>query len=350
MKVTIRTVFRTENCGSYLQAWALNEMLSAMGNEVIFSDYKSPVATKDKLLNVLKCYGKLKFKKGSSILKKMLAFNKARKSLKVSKDTNACDLCFFGSDTLWNFKDEFFVDKASFFTGEDVAKPCYAYAISIGSTSKEDFIKQGKAVQNIQKFKKISVRDIHTKNVLSEIYPDENIVKSVDPTMLLEKDVYERKFASKKIIEEKYLLIYYFGTIPKDVWQHIKNLAKAKGLKIVNVGFYDKMFDVNLPFSIENFITAYKNSEYVFTNTFHGCVFSIIFNKQFATNGASKKKIQGLLEEFGLNDRAIEESQDIEKVLTTMVDYEKVNAIIKERREESMCYLESVIKEVKNNE
>ena len=350
MKINIRTVFKTENCGSYLQAWALKEQLSSMGHEVFFSDYKSATTTKSKLINILKCYIKLNFKRGNSLFKKTLAFNKERKAFAISKNGNDCDLCFFGSDTLWNFEDKFFVKNVPFFTGEDVIKPCYTYSMSIGSTGREDFINNERAVSNIQKFKKLAVRDDHTKNVLSEIYPVDNIVKTVDPTMLLDKEVYIKKFTTKNKITGKYLLVYYFGDMTNDLWTELRSFADKNSLKIVNVGFYDNRFDINLPFAPKNFITAFIDADYVFTNTFHGCIFSTIFNKQFATNGIHKKKIESLLNEFSLNSRIATIPKDLERVFMDKVDYETINTLIQEKRNKSIEYLNEAIKEVNCNE
>lgn len=351
MKINIVTVFKTENCGSFFQAWALKEQLSSIENDVYLCDYKNSFDTRiQKIINIIKCCLRLRFKRACNILKKSAAFRKKQREFKVAQPDEAADMYFFGSDTLWNFEDPFFEKNIAFFTGKDVQKPCYTYSISVASTSKDSLMKAKGACENIRKFKGISVRDTHTEDVVSSIYPREKIVRTVDPTLLMDKERYIQKFLSKAPFSQKTLVIYYFGVIPADTWKALQVFAKKKGLTIVNVGMYEKQFDRSVVSTPAKFISAFANAEYIFTNTFHGCVFSTIFNKPFATDGIHKKKIEGFLEEFSLLDRVISSPEDVERVLETPVDYERVNALVKEKREKSVEYLERCIREVRDNE
>lgn len=344
MNVNIITVFKTENCGSFLQAWALKETLSKLGQNVYFCNYKSPKIKKT-IVTFSKCVLKFHFKRAMSVLKKHIGYNKLIKKIKIAKHESDNDCYIFGSDTLWNFDDAFFAANSQFFTGGKIEKPCYTYAMSLGSTSKEVLLKDGQIVKNIQKFKKIAVRDDHAEQVLSEVYPIENIVRTIDPTMLIEKERYLERFFNKKLAFEKSLVIYYFGTIPKELFDNLKAFATKKGLKIIYIGYYDSEFDLSFTAIPENFITLFNSAEYIFTNTFHGCVFSTIFNKQFATNGINKKKIEGFLKEFLLTERSFSEPTELEKVFEKPIDYLKINNIIEKKRQDSFNYLKSIIDE-----
>lgn len=351
MKTNIVTVFKTENCGSFLQAWALKETLSSMGNEVCFCDYKKSFNTKStKIKNIFKCCLRLRFKRARDIWKKSADFKKQQKKLKVASHDQTADLTFFGSDTLWNFEDTFFSQNASFFTGTDWKMPRYAYSISVGSTSKEVFLNHAEAVKSIQSFDGIAARDAHTKDVLSGIYPSERIEKTVDPTMLLDKESYIEHFALKKPNMQKSLVIYYFGAIPENMWRALQVFAKKRGLTILNVGLQGDRAASSVVASPVNFISAFSDAEYIFTNTFHGCVFSTIFHKPFATNGIHKKKIEGLLEEFSLLDRVVSNATDLEAVLTAPIDYERVNTLVQEGRARSISYLKRAIDGAKKHE
>jgi len=351
MRINIVTVFKSENCGSFLQAWALKETLSAMGNSVCFCNYKSTGNTPTKrAINVIKCCLRFRFKRASDILKKTADFKKQQKKLRVVSNGESADLYFFGSDTLWNFADAFFAQNAAFFTGENVKDPCFAYSMSMGSTSKETVLAQSEAVKSIQKFKGIAVRDGHTWDVLSEIYPCNDMVRTVDPTMLMDKEAYISNFSNANSCAEKSLVVYYFGAIPENLWRALQGFAQKKGLTIINVGLHGDRAAPSVVASPVNFISAFANAEYIFTNTFHGCVFSTIFNKPFATNGIHKKKIEGFLEEFSLLDRVVSDASEIATVLTTPVEYERVNALIKEKRDASIEYLDRCIREVKGLE
>lgn len=347
MRINIVTVFKSENCGSFLQAWALKETLSSLGGRVRFCDYKSAGNTpKKRAINVIKCCLRFRFQRASDILKKTAQFKKQQKKLGVVRGGEGADLCFFGSDTLWNFDDAFFAQNAPFFTGRNVKEPCFAYSMSVGSTSKETVLAQNEAVKSIQEFKGIAVRDAHTWDVLSEIYPCDAMVRTVDPTMLVDKETYISEFSNVKHCAAKSLVVYYFGVIPEEMWKVLQAFAKKRGLTIINVGLHGDRAAPSVVASPVNFISAFANAEYIFTNTFHGCVFSTIFNKPFATNGIHKKKIEGFLEEFSLLDRVVSDASEIATVLTTPVEYERVNALIKEKRDASIEYLDRCIREV----
>ena len=291
MRIDIITVFKSENCGSFMQAWALKEQLSSMENSVFFRDYKS-VETKLKIRMLIICGLRLKFKRIVDVLKKTAYYKKSRKNFGLVANKDEADLYFFGSDTLWNFGDKFFRQNIPFFTGAELKKPCYTYSMSIGSTSEEVFMKQTEAIKNIQKFKKIAVRDSHTEKVISKVYPCEHIVKTVDPTLLIDKETYVKCFSSNDNFYQKSLVIYYFGSISESVWKALEDFAQKRGLKLINIGLYGDRKAQTVTYSPSNFISAFANAEYIFTNTFHGCVFSTIFNKPFATDGIHKKKIE----------------------------------------------------------
>ena len=348
MKIGITTVFKAENCGSLLQAWALREQISSLGHEVLFRDYNSPSGLK--VVPVIKCVLKGRFKRAHNVIKKTLDFKKIRKKLKITGTEHLCEAYVFGSDTLWNFDDKFFYENRGFFTGAGLDAPCYAYAMSMGSTSKEKLGSLGDAVANIGKFRGIAVRDSHTMDVVSEFYPKDKLAATVDPTLLMKKEDYLKLASADSFKYKKYLLVYYFGNIPEKTWGELKQFAESRGLSILNVGMFDKRYDYSVVSSPENFISAYANAEYVFTNTFHGCVFSTIFNKNFATDGAHKKKIKGFLSEFSLSDRILSEQNGVESVYSKPIDYGTVNELVNAARGRSLDYLKRILREAAVNE
>ena len=353
MRINITTVYSGENSGCFLQAWALNQQLSNMGHDVYFRGYKfNNYTPRIKFINFTKCCLRFRWRRAIDLIIKNRDYKYFQKTVKVSDNKILPDLTFFGSDTLWNFDDPYFAKHTSFFTGADIGDcPKFAYSISVGSTSKENFLRHTEAIQHIQNFKNIAVRDKHTRSVLAEIYPSENIVKTIDPTMLLNREDYLQHFSVKTPTPTKSLVIYYFGTIPAPVWKELRAFAKEKGLTIVNVGLHnDNDADMSVVATPAKFISAFANAEYIFTNTFHGCVFSTIFNKQFATDGINKKKIACFLEEFSLCDRVVRTAGDVEMVLTTPVNYSYVNELVEEGRKRSIDYLNNCIREVKAHE
>ena len=352
MKTDIITVFKSENCGSFLQAWAFKEQLIALGCDVRFCDYENSGNTVlKKIVAVAKCCIRLNFRRAIEVAKKTCAYRKLQKKLKVINSGSDAEAYFYGSDTLWNFEDSFFCKNAPFFTGADIKAPCYSFSVSVASTSSELLASIPEVVENIKKFKRIAIRDSHTEQVLRNFYTVDKITRTVDPTMLIKKDRYVRQFTSKEQFPDKRLVVYHFGGIEDEMWKALLCFAEKNRLKIVNVGMHrDCDADKSVIAIPQNFITAFEGAEYIFTNTFHGCVFSTIFNKPFATDGIHKKKIEGFLEEFGLVDRVVSSPADVESVFEAPIDYGRVNSFVEEKRKASIEYLESCIREVSENE
>lgn len=87
-----------------------------------------------------------------------------------------------------------------------------------------------------------------------------------------------------------------------------------------------------------------KNATLVVTDTFHGSVMSIICNTSAVVKlRGNQNKLRFLLSEYGLQDRTISDFSEMESVADKSVDFDKVNAAIRERRAASMKFLDDVL-------
>jgi hypothetical protein len=84
-----------------------------------------------------------------------------------------------------------------------------------------------------------------------------------------------------------------------------------------------------------------KAADHVVTDTFHGTIFSILFEKSFGSFAARKMKVGYLLRSLGLSDRGLDDEGSIESVLLRPIDYEVVRRAIAPLRARSAEYLES---------
>ena len=86
-----------------------------------------------------------------------------------------------------------------------------------------------------------------------------------------------------------------------------------------------------------------KNADYVITDTFHGCVMSMKFNKQFVAlvRDSNRQKMSSLLDQFGLKGRMCEEFGDLRDRMEPPIDYITINDIIAKETEKSIQYLKS---------
>ena len=137
---------------------------------------------------------------------------------------------------------------------------------------------------------------------------DINAPVLVDPTLLLSKKQW-LSFANKASNrpEEGYVLTYFLGEISSDTEQYIQNLAQEKNMKIIRLGdIHDKESYITGP---REFIDYINNADVLFTDSFHGVVFSILLERPFVvyerkSSGATMySRIETLLDRFDLRHR-----------------------------------------------
>ncbi len=344
MKVGIVTVFKTENPGSYFQAWALRNKFNDLGAEAMLVNYKIlPSARLHYAKELVKTCIKFKFYRAYNLLKRTKKYRELRKKTDMVANRNiGADVYVYGSDTIWNFGDSFFSKRSGFFTGKNISVPRYSYAASAASTSKEVFYSHKEACRAIKSFDGISVRDEWTETLVKGLGYDKEILRTIDPTLLYTASEYKKFFYNEQKKKNKIFLIYYFGTIPKDMWKEIQLFAQTNGLQIVRLSIPNKR-DNNVLVEPQNFIQYYSDAEYVFTNTFHGCAFSIIFQKNFVTNALNKKKVVDLMEHYGVEERIISNSAQLQGVYNNPINFEKVNDILKEDISVSDQFLRMIV-------
>ncbi|MBQ2969072.1 MAG: nucleotidyltransferase family protein [Bacteroidaceae bacterium] len=126
--------------------------------------------------------------------------------------------------------------------------------------------------------------------------------------------------------------------------EEIKTYARSHGLKIVSPGFYQKWADVNVNVDPVNLLSWFKGAECVVTNTFHGCVMSIISGTEMAVRlRGNANKLLNLMTEYEIVDREFGNGNSLESVLDKKIDWTVVNEQVKYRRAQSMDYLKRMI-------
>ena len=95
---------------------------------------------------------------------------------------------------------------------------------------------------------------------------------------------------------------------------------------------------------LEDWLKAFDEAEYVINDSFHACVFSILFHKQFTVIGNKTRgmsRFQSLLKMFGLEDRLITDPKEYREL--SDIDYNRVDQILSEKREESLSFLRKAL-------
>ncbi|MBE6270415.1 MAG: polysaccharide pyruvyl transferase family protein [Prevotella ruminicola] len=311
MNILIITVYNHDNCGSFYQAYALGQVLVQQGHNVSYLE--SPLVGKDysRVYAVLKYIYKGDFKAIPYFLARRGKFKEAHKLLHVynSPTDPTPEVVVIGSDTLWNHQKSFYRAMAEEYHGLSFPQSkAITYAISVANTS------LGEYVNTITPFKdKINIchflaRDYHTKEIIDEAYGLQSEIVC-DPTLLLHKEDYD--IMARPVSKEKYLLLYYFREMTVSQKEYVKQFADNFKLKIVTFSVRKPWGDKILSASPYNFISWFKEAEYVLTDTFHGTAFSIIFGKRFAVYDENKNKVKELLLQYGLIQHLFKDFRDL---------------------------------------
>lgn len=225
----------------------------------------------------------------------------------INKDFNEInkndyDILMVNSDQTWrNVRNRFFYDVAFLNFSRNWKIPKFVYGASIGLdywqyTKKEDEI----AKSLIKDFNGISVREKGSIKLIEEHLGFKPILV-LDPTLLIEKKHYLNLIKNFKInnnLENNFIFIYSL-TNSKQLKIFIKNITEKYNYKIF-------LININVIDQIEKFIYGIYKCKAVITDSFHGTIFSIIFNKpfiSFVSNGRGRERFNTLKEIFNLHNR-----------------------------------------------
>lgn len=381
-RVLILTQPLRTNYGGLLQAYALQKVVRTMGYDVQTDNpyYLRKKTIKEKVKDLLArfVYGVLKGdKKYKPLLKKELK----RKDYEIVAQntlpfierniqttdffegnispTNEMiekyDIFVVGSDQVWRRK---YGDVKRYFLGflENKNKTKIAYAASFGLDNIDEYSSNEKNVCKhlIKEFSAISVREESAIDILSKEF---NVQSSLvlDPTLLLEKQDYVSLIgnastfnAENKIFcyvldktQEKNIIIDKLKTnLDKDI---VELMPKEKfSVKTKNI-----LGCVFAP--VEDWLKGFRDCDFVITDSFHGTVFSIIFNKPFiviANQDRGLSRFTSLLNIFSLQDRLVFSKKDLTKDLLDNlidIDFSKVNSIKQEKKKYSLDFLQKAL-------
>lgn len=372
MKIGILTVPFNNNYGGYLQSYALMTILKELNHTPILINrrqnkqsilHQSIFFSKQLIKTILKFKKQKLFQSEQSFRfrgKEMLKFVHKYIQPITSPIYNSKDLSKFceqeqfdavivGSDQVWraiyvpNIEDYFL----SFVKNKSTKK--IAYAASFGTRHPEySNIQKTNCGKLTQSMTAISVREANGLDIFQEFGWDNSAVKVVlDPTMLLPKSHYENliKHNHKKELENNiFCYILDLDTKAAAIIKQACNILHKKTYDIIDM---KKRNNANyvLP-SIEDWLTGIHDSSFVITDSFHGTIFSILFNNPFAVyvnENRGADRFYSLLKVFGLEDRIITINNSINTILQKKIDWGKVNQIIENEKQQSLLFLKQAL-------
>ncbi len=337
-KVGIITIFDEDNYGNRLQNYAVQEVLVSLGFDV----------ETIKNVNIIEEYNLLEEVK--KVLperrEKFLDFNNS--NMKINDEViihdnvpenfhENYDYFVIGSDQIWNHE---FPERFSNFSFAEFApkEKRIAFSASFGIENIEkDIFEKYEALKDVRA---ISVRENAGGKLVKDITGREDATVLIDPTMMLTKEKWMTVMKKPEMLKsDKYILKYFLGNVSEEKNAEIEKFAKENGCDIIDILDKDNFYATGP----SEFIYLIKNSFLVLTDSFHSCVFSILFNRPFLIFDRDQEgmrnmnsRIDTLLEKFDLENRRFNNKIE-EKDLK--VDYTNSYKTLEKEREKVIDFL-----------
>lgn len=377
MRIGILTHPFQGNYGGMLQAYALFQVLRRKGHDAVILDFhhrrlpsfrKSPIAHLRARLNLKKRIkllliwlnlknswlhipGDFSHKNGQRFHRKYVQGIKLGANPATQLEKHGIEAIVVGSDQVWRALYVRYMGSLPFFflnfATQAQRQQSIAYAASFGSDEWEGTPEETEECAGLLRdFKAVSVREHSGIEICREVFGVE-AVQMPDPTLLLEQEDYNHLIRNRRTkstdtpfmavylldeTEEKKTLIH---TLSKETGLHAQHLMSHPGAK--------RLMD-RLPLSVPQWLRFVRDSECVLTDSFHGCVFSIIFNKPFICLGNENRgsaRFDSLLDTFDLKERLVTNpsTEQLQQLIRTPINWEKVNHIRNAEKERAIAFL-----------
>ena len=266
---------------------------------------------------------------------------------------NEYDCLICGSDQIWNPN----VARPGYFLKGVTGTRKISYASSIARDRLSD--KEARVmIPLIEKFDFISVREKTAKTILDSYFKGEKeIFEVLDPAFMRTREQWSEFIGSERYETEPYALMFFFSD-SSSYRSRIEMYCQSRGLKLIGIPHattyirsdedenYEKAYDVG---PVE-FLRLFRDASYVFTDSFHGSAFSIIFQRQFCvferdknTKTSKNSRLYDLLAKFQLSNRLIRNVENVDSVLKKEIDFKKINDILERERTVSGKFLKRAL-------
>lgn len=349
-KVGIITFCDNTNYGSFLQTYALYESVKKMGMNVELIDYRKNVPdyewiTISGVKRIIKNNGYevgLQYiintyrmqKAFTALITKMMKKSKVYRKSTISRCHNKYDVYIVGSDLVWDLR---YADDYTYmldFADEDKRKISYAASYGYEKIPKEE---KNNFIDYLSKFNQISVRELNAKSELTELL-GKQIYHVCDPTMLLSNDFWGKFIKENAILKDKYVVVYMPDS-QSAIYQEAKRYARRHRLKVFLISKDNKYMCPKDPIE---FLNLLYYAQKVFTGSYHGLLFSVYFQKEFAfclrkpSNRLETVSIMLGLEKYNI----FSQEYDSER----KVDYKTIKEKEQKFRDESWVILKWMLK------
>ena len=357
MKIGIITQPLRLNYGGLLQNYALQTVLKRMGHHVVTLDRPFKLTTPAIIEYVKRLIRKFILRRNTKIFIEKNFNNKfpilsQNTSFFIHKYINRIEIdnlntlnnkdfgaLVVGSDQVWRpiYNKNIRTSFLDFARNWSVKR--LAYAASFGTSEWEFSKSEEKDCRELaQLFDTITVRE-YSGISLCEEKLGVNAQFVLDPTMLLTKEDYNKLIDDTVTELCKGNLFCYILDENKQKSDFIHDVSLKLNLKPFTIGIenYNEETVKSQP-KVEQWLRSFRDSDFIITDSFHACVFSILYNKPFyviGNEGRGLSRFKSLLKTFALENRLITENQDITDVNLNNIDYNEVNLKLDEMRKKS---------------
>lgn len=346
-KIGILTASRTNNFGTDLQAYAMQQIFSRYSDVEIINyvcdQFKSgkqilPGFTLKHLIRLP--YNIYKNISHSLYRRKHFIYSKRKYTVKTLEDIGKCyDAIVVGSDQIWNL-DITGGDINFFLPWRNVSVEKYSYAASLGKTDVSQWEKKYELSKYMGEFQCVSVREMSAIETLKAINIEAQV--DLDPILMVDKE--EWSDIPKAGSSRPYLLIYLVGSDIRNCNQAIK-YAKENNMDVIRVSAlaypYSKVKTKSFV-SLKKWMALVKNAKMIITDSYHGLSFAIVNNVNFRLLLMDDKEKNTrsvcLLNKMDLDMFLLDNSYDIE----LCPDWNKVEERIQVERTRSLRYIKEI--------
>lgn len=362
MKIGILTQPLRYNIGGLLQNYALQQVLKRLGHKPVTLDpdpyqHVSIIVLVKRL--VLRLLGKkitvfvekeqnrparTKGKNSDRFIKRYIkCFRYSNKNQLKSMDFDAY---IVGSDQTWRPKynrsrlGNMFLD---FTQGMNVKR--VAYAASFGTDEWEYTEEEtAKYAVLLRQFDSVSVREKSAVQICKERF-NVDAIHVLDPTLLLSKEDYIRIIEKDRAPKSPGNLLVYFLDNTDDNKFLEKKVVNDYSLTPFYVNYDNKSKEITPHVPVSQWLRGFYDAKYIITDSFHACVFAIIFNKPFilyANMDRGFARYQSLFETFGIKDCMVFNSGDYQGI--PFFDFDRINNKLTVLQKKSIGFLDEALK------
>lgn len=349
MKIGILTMNYATNYGGILQAYGLSQFLKSQGHDVQYINYynsgKSSILA---LLTKLESYFSQREEKNNTIIPKQtltkrylqnfiefksnkFSFTREVNEKTISDLSKNYDAIIVGSDQIWN---DIYRNKLVYYFDWNFKGRKIAYA-ACTNLKKAPLIRKHQIAKLISSFDTVTVRDRNTYNYVKRL-TSFSPKQVVDPSCLYDYN----DLIDKNPIGNPYILTYILSGDIKGgnkeainiIKQHIGNIPVVSicipSLSVASKSIADIFLDEAAP---AEWVNLFYHAAFVFTDSFHGIMFSMKFHKPFIAymkEGGRMSRLQDLVETYNLKN-IVSNTEEIKQLsFKNLIDYTKVDPLL----------------------